>query len=88
MLSGLLTAVVFRWQLCAVGLESSVQSSILLVRPETAHLYRRSVAEPVLNGQGAPKEAMVGDVQSVNLAIQQDSISVVTKDIEVTGSSS
>lgn len=87
-LSGLLTAVVFRWEVDAVKLERSVQSSILLVRPETVRLYLHSVTELVLNGQGSLKEAMIGDVQFVNLAIQQDLINVVTKDVEVTGSSS
>lgn len=31
---------------------------------------------------------MIGDVQFVNLAVQQDLIDVVTRDVEVIGSSS
>lgn len=68
--------VVFRCEVDAVSLESSLQSSILLVRPETAHLYLHSVTEFVLDGQGSPKEAMIGDVQFVHLTIQQDLINV------------
>lgn len=78
MLSRLLTAVVVRWEVDVVRLESSVHPPGE-ARDIPSRCHWVGVERSVF--------PTIRDLQFVHLAIQQDLINIVTKDVEVAGSS-